>query len=300
MTAYTKQSLNEMKGINMKNLKQFFTFSLLIIALCVFLGSCGECEHIYDNDCDASCNECGEEREVNHNWKDATCEKPRTCKICGEEEGSPNGHSWVDGGCAGPRRCAICGKTSGVASSHTPNADDGDCTTPVCCAECGSVITEALEHTSGEYTVFEDGHTVACGNEGCTHVSEKLPHVTTGIIGEDKLERCECGYILADHGHVHENTVLKHDENGHWYECACGESRGDTEPHEATDDGDCTTDAPCSVCGETAISGRDAHVDENHDGKCDSDGCNKDVDDTSGGKPSDTNEGVDLPMDENN
>ena len=40
-------------------------FCILLFAFCIFLTACGnKCEHIYDNACDATCNECGEVREV--------------------------------------------------------------------------------------------------------------------------------------------------------------------------------------------------------------------------------------------
>lgn len=62
---------------------------LLIFALV----SCKDnCEHIYDNDCDASCNECSEVREVAHDFADADCDTPKTCKVCGLTEGEALGH----------------------------------------------------------------------------------------------------------------------------------------------------------------------------------------------------------------
>ena len=47
-------------------MKRIFTFCILLFVFCIFLTACGtnECEHTYDNVCDATCNECGEARDV--------------------------------------------------------------------------------------------------------------------------------------------------------------------------------------------------------------------------------------------
>ena len=317
----------------MKKLTQLFTFSLLIVALCVFLGSCGDdCVHSYDNECDATCNECGEERETDgHRWNGATCDKPKTCEICGETEGSAEGHKWAAATCDTPKRCRTCGKTDGAALGHKPDADDGDCTTDILCSRCDIVVTEgneahspaeddgdcttalgclnceavvveAKEHDlDGNYIVEGDGHAHYCTNENCEYVGDKVSHEASGIIDSDNLERCECGIIVADHGHVHSGTVLKHDANGHWYECTCGNVMSSPEGHTmGADDGDCTTHISCDTCPQLIINGYDAHIDEDGNGVCDRDGCNKAVGGASSGdNPSDSGGGTDLPIDEN-
>lgn len=85
------------------------------------------CEHMYDNACDASCNECGEERAVTHDYAEANCLSPKTCSECHATEGS--------------------------ALGHKPNADDGDCTTAITCSVCQAVTTPAKTHTLGDWVV---------------------------------------------------------------------------------------------------------------------------------------------------
>lgn len=51
--------------------------------------------HIYDYDCDADCNVCGEIREASHNWIGATCTVAPTCDICGTT-GEALGHTYTD------------------------------------------------------------------------------------------------------------------------------------------------------------------------------------------------------------
>ena len=85
------------------------------------------CEHTYDNACDVTCNECGEERTITH---------------------TPNAD---DGDCTTEVKCAVCGDVAIPARQHTPNEDDGDCTTAITCKDCGTITTPAKEsHTGGE------------------------------------------------------------------------------------------------------------------------------------------------------
>lgn len=125
--------------------------SLIILAmlLAYALVSCGECEHIYDGDCDTDCNECGEVREISHSFADADCDTPMTCTVCGETKGEALGHFTAsdDGDCTTDVKCPICLEilTPGAAE-HIPEADDGDCTTAIHCTVCDTVTTEAKNH----------------------------------------------------------------------------------------------------------------------------------------------------------
>ena len=172
----------------MKKSILILTFSILIVALCAFLGSCkSECAHAYDNACDTACNLCDEIRTTSHDmtnasctvsktcdacgategaaaghaWKDATCTDPKTCGACGETEGEALGHKWVDATCTAPKSCGVCGETEGDALPHTPDADDGDCTTAVHCSTCGGVLTNG---TDGHVDADKSG---LCDREGC-------------------------------------------------------------------------------------------------------------------------------------
>lgn len=77
-------------------MKKLF-FLIATFGFLLSLTACGSaCEHKYDNDCDAICNICEEERQVQeHQWIDATCTTPKTCKDCGHTEGETLGHNLV-------------------------------------------------------------------------------------------------------------------------------------------------------------------------------------------------------------
>ncbi|MBQ7789381.1 MAG: hypothetical protein IJ398_07010 [Clostridia bacterium] len=123
----------------MKKSITIITILVMLLALSFVFTSCGKCEHTYDNECDATCNECGETRQtVAHQWNAADCTTPKTCKTCGTTEGE--------------------------ALGHTPATDDGNCTTEVKCGACGeTVIPAKAEHTLEKYVDNEDGmHCLGC------------------------------------------------------------------------------------------------------------------------------------------
>ena len=58
--------------------------------------------HDYDHACDTTCNRCYETRTITHDYTDATCTAPKTCKVCGATSGSALGHTYTndcDGTC---------------------------------------------------------------------------------------------------------------------------------------------------------------------------------------------------------
>ena len=167
-------------------MKRIIQFCILLFAFCICLTACGhKCEHAYDNECDATCNKCGEVREGSaHQWNTADCLAPKTCKICGVTEGEPLGHNWQAADCVTAKTCKTCGATEGEPLGHTPNAPDGDCGTALLCAACHAVVREAGVHLpdrddgncktevrctecNGVTTAAKAGHTDADGDFLC-------------------------------------------------------------------------------------------------------------------------------------
>ena len=194
---------------------------------CTILNFDKSCEHTYDNACDITCNECGEKRTVTHNWENADCTTPKTCKVCG--------------------------MTSGHALDHKAKADDGDCTTSITCAECTYVFTEAKSHDfTGEWQKNETEHWHVCQNEGCNVTDEKIdhnPNQDNATITAPK--KCvDCDYIIEPQiEHKHSYTIEEYNETHHYTRCDCGEIDDSTKvAHSANSDNDCTTDDICA-CG---------------------------------------------------
>ena len=49
-----------------------------------------------------------------HEWADANCQNPKTCKLCGKKEGEPTDvHTWEEATTDAPKHCRVCGKTEG-------------------------------------------------------------------------------------------------------------------------------------------------------------------------------------------
>ena len=219
-----------------------------ISSLLVFgFASCQKnCEHVYDNACDVTCNECGEARTVAHDWKEADCTTPKTCKVCGTTEGSALGHTpnADDNDCTTAVTCSKCGTvTTEAKDAHTPNADDGNCLTAVTCSICGTVTTEAKE-----------AHTPNADDGNC------LTAVTCSICGTVTTEAKDAHTPNADDGDC--TTAIT---------CSiCGTVT--TEAKEAhtpnADDGDCTTAVTCSICGTVTTEAKEAHTPNADDNDC--------------------------------
>ena len=79
-----------------------------------------------------------------HIWKDADCENPKTCVICGVTRGKPSAHTWQAATCTEPKTCSVCGKTEGAALAHIWS--DATCTEPKTCSLCGATEGAALGH----------------------------------------------------------------------------------------------------------------------------------------------------------
>lgn len=178
----------------------------ICIAFC--LTACGDkCEHTYDNECDATCNECGEARvQQAHQWIDATCTSFKTCKNCGYTEGEMLPHNWEDATCVTAKTCKTCKTTEGSALGHSPCEDDGDCTTAITCAFCDYVFTEPKEHIYNTFFNTNDtAHWHYCSNEGCRakkdygeHYGEDDGDCTTAVL----CDTCGWTYKEAMESHT--------------------------------------------------------------------------------------------------
>ncbi|MBR6513438.1 MAG: S-layer homology domain-containing protein [Clostridia bacterium] len=80
----------------------------------------------------ATCLECGAAVAPSgrlHDFKEATCSAPRTCKLCGVTRGEAKGHSFKAATCTAPKTCTSCGMTQGNALGHSYSGNS--------CSRCG-------------------------------------------------------------------------------------------------------------------------------------------------------------------
>ena len=63
-----------------------------------------------------------------HHWVAATCDKPKTCSVCGKTEGSALDHKWKDATEDAPKTCTVCGKTEGKPLEKSVSVPDSSST----------------------------------------------------------------------------------------------------------------------------------------------------------------------------
>lgn len=127
--------------------KRIVALVIMLMSLLVLAGCDSEFSFL-SSDCD-------------HEWEDATCRDPKTCKECGKTKGEALDHEWEDATCAAPKTCKYCGKTKGKALDH--EWEDATCTDPKTCKECGATEGEALGHNWSASTCTDPSVCLTCG-----------------------------------------------------------------------------------------------------------------------------------------
>lgn len=122
--------------------------------------------HIWkEADCEnpRTCALCGktEGAVLEHSWQQATCTDPEICERCGAIRGSVLGHAWRSADCEHPKTCDNCGKTEGAPLGHA--WQEATCENPRTCENCGQTEGEALGHDWQEATGTEPETCSRCG-----------------------------------------------------------------------------------------------------------------------------------------
>lgn len=159
---------------------------------------------------------------LKHDWKNATCEDPKTCRKCDKTEGEALGHEWEDATCDKPQTCSVCGDTKGRALGH--EWENATCEKAMTCSVCGEVSGEPLEHELAVFSidgVNKLGDCELCGQsvsipiDWSTFPSEILPgHWTAYALAIDDytVDAPEGSY--AD---IHEDGTIEFMLNGDFY-----------------------------------------------------------------------------------
>ena len=136
---------------------------------------------------------------LGHDWQEATCETPKTCKRagCSATEGRPLGHDWMTGWMSDAgfhwHECLRenCGEKSGHAA-HIPGPEATEAA-PQTCTECGYVIAPALEHTH----VYDRQSTDARYLKAAAGCTTKAVYFCSCACGEAGTETFEAGTPLG-------------------------------------------------------------------------------------------------------
>lgn len=215
--------------------------------------------HTYSNDCDATCNSCGEQRSVTHSysnkWSSDKNQHWHACGVCGAKKDEAKHTPGAAATTQTPQTCTVCGYVLQPALGHTHNYEetwtkdvighwhactscdeiqdfenhvyDSDC--DATCDTCGHI--RAAEHTYMEQWMSDsDGHWHACSI--CGDKLEKEKHEPGPEATTETPQICiVCGFELTPIvGHTHEYT-WKFSGERHWQQCICGHTMGETTEH---------------------------------------------------------------------
>ena len=122
-----------------------------------------------------------------HEWEEATCTAPKTCKLCNATEGEVKAHQWLDATCVAPKTCKDCGATEGDVAGHV--WEEATCTTPKTCKVCKETEGEALGHTWADATCTEAKTCTVCSEKE----GEALGHTVDSWYVEKEATCSELG-----------------------------------------------------------------------------------------------------------
>ena len=157
-----------------------------------------------------------------HDFADATCTAPKTCKVCGATEGTALGHSFTnyvsngDATCTADGtktakcdRCDVTDTTADSGSAKGHDWADATCTAPKTCKVCGATEGTALGHS---FTNYVSNNDATCTKDGTKTAKCDRCDVTDTTVDADSAK-----------GHSYAAAWSK-GEDGHWHECsACGD-----------------------------------------------------------------------------
>ncbi len=145
-----------------------------------------------------------------HEWTEATCTTPKTCKKCSATEGKPLGHNFADATCESPKTCTLCSVEEGDALGHTWT--DATCETPKTCTVCSAEEGSALGHTWTEATCGTSRKCTVCSADDGNILQHDWKEATCRSPKTCKLCLATEGEAL---GHSYKETIVK--------EATCGE-----------------------------------------------------------------------------
>ena len=108
-------------------------------------------------------------KNCEHEWTEATCQSPKTCNLCGIQDGSVGPHKTVPATCTEPQKCSLCGFTSdywGAALGHDWREASCFSGTAKTCKTCGIVDGDVPDHEWSEATCDAASKCGVCGLSG--------------------------------------------------------------------------------------------------------------------------------------
>lgn len=144
-----------------------------------------------------------------HEWKDATCQSPKTCAKCEKTEGELGGHVYADATCDAPKTCTLCGAVEGEALGH--DWVDATCYEAKYCARCAVVEGEPLGHSWADATTDAPKTCLTCLlTEGEPIVTDPRFHSSevASLLGKWGMELVADGEMMGLEGFTGEVELL--------------------------------------------------------------------------------------------
>lgn len=222
-------------------------------------GTCGEklnsAAHTFEKETeDATCTEtgliietctvCGFEKTTDieiapHDYAEATCTLPKTCKGCGVIEGEALGHKGGTATCQAQAVCEVCNESYGTWGDHV--GGKATCRSKAICSECRAPYGSLGDHEFADATCQAPKTCILCGETEGDIVDHKGGTATC-------TEAPKCDYCDQPYG-----EALGH--KGGEATCTeaavcevCNESYGDFKHKGGT--ATCTERAVCEECNE--------------------------------------------------
>lgn len=139
-----------------------------------------------------------------HEWREATCLEPKTCKNCGATEGDVADHAWEEATATTPKTCKVCKATEGEALGYTSGvsinametavrnaAENKSLSFDVSNAEDGKVFE--LAFATGMFGTDKEIKGAADKNSNITWIEYSIPKFDETLYDELTMEK-----LLAD------------------------------------------------------------------------------------------------------
>ncbi len=138
-----------------------------------------------------------------HDWVDATCTTPKTCKVCKATEGNALGHTGGTANCHTKAVCEVCKEAYGEfdATNHDGGTEIKDAKDATC-TEKGYI---GDTYCKGCNAKLFDGKDIPAAGHKLTHVAAKNP--TSFVVGNIEYWYCTvCGKYFRDAAATQEIT----------------------------------------------------------------------------------------------
>ena len=272
---------------------------LLVALLCLFgMTACEyglKCRHRFgewnvvkaascteDGSQERTCSLCGEKETqsiemLGHDFADATCVAPKTCKVCSATEGELGTHDFADANCVAPKTCKVCSATEGEPSGkHTPEFFEIDLADyNVCggkeidkirglkCSGCGTVIGEPITPSADFCVLGSTESEITTDENGRVYLNEKVECTVCGLGAEGTI--WSDGTLLCGGEATYQHSCVKVGDEI-ILDFSCAEALDGDHDYEITykkigelcEDGVCAF-AICTKCGSAVSTVEEGH-----------------------------------------